>query len=147
MDAEEVEAMMLAMMEKDVDYPWYNEFFGPWAGQRNEDYNSWVLNDDVYDEMSKAMSRLAQGNLSMINYCDQMYSETGDSSWLDAARSGVEYRDILVQREAMLDAIGNIEDFHGSFEGDRPNFDVDQKSDEACAQFWVEHLLGYDRPY
>lgn len=86
---------MLAMMEKekekDVDYPWYNEFFGPWAVQRNEDYNSWVLNDDVYDEMSKAMSRLAQGN--------------------------------------------------------RPNFDVDQKSDEACAQFWVEHLLGYDRPY
>lgn len=213
MDAEEVEDMMLAMMERDedVDYPWYNEWFGPAAGMMNEDYSAWVLNEDVYDEMTAAMSRVTQGNLAMINYCDQMYSETNDPAWLDMARQGNEFRMNLVQREAMLNALGTIEDFHGSFEGDKPIFDVDQnsdgsfviefnewrnvgssispvfsnfgestitidpcldgttfaiqdtenvelmlhnqfapgftsngfESDEACAKFWVEHLLGY----
>lgn len=213
MDAEEIEDMMLAMMErdKDVDYPWYNELFGYTAGLMNEDYTSWVLNDDVYDEMTAAMSRLTQGNLALINYCDQMYSETNNPAWLEMARNGNDYRMNLVQREAMLDAIGNVEDFHGTYEGDKPYFDVDQRndgtfviefnewrnvgstaspvfsnygestitidpcldgttfaiqdtetvelmlhnqyaagftsdgfeSDEACAQFWVEHLLGY----
>ena len=43
LDAEDLTRFLSLFIDKtkDVDMPWYNELFGPAAGQCNEDYSEW----------------------------------------------------------------------------------------------------------
>ena len=62
LDDTEMERFLTLLMDrtKDVDIPWYSELLGPSAGQVNEDYSEWRVNDEKTDRLVYMASVLSE---------------------------------------------------------------------------------------
>ena len=131
MSDEDMEKTLLAMMNgrENHDYPWYNELFGPIAGQINNDYSSWTMNQDKLNNLYRSMNGLVEGNMYLINVFDQAYSETGVKDYKTIADNLSDGEYSITQKAALLNSLTHVDQFNGDYKGDNPTFDITTKAD------------------
>ena len=73
LDAEDLTRFLSLFIDKttDVDMPWYNELFGPAAGQCNEDYSEWKTNNDKLNQVLAYSSIISEVTLKAIQGVDK----------------------------------------------------------------------------
>ena len=73
LDAEDLTRFLSLFIDKtkDVDMPWYNELFGPAAGQCNEDYSEWNVNNDKLNQVLAYAGIISEVTLKAIQGVDK----------------------------------------------------------------------------
>ena len=73
LDAEDLTRFLKLFIDKtkDVDMPWYNELFGPAAGQCNEDYSEWNVNNDKLNQVLAYAGIISEVTLKAMQGIDK----------------------------------------------------------------------------
>lgn len=134
LDDTDMERFLTLLMDqtKDVDTPWYSELLGPSAGQLNEDYSEWQVNDEKTDmlvHMASVLSEVVLCNMKKVDkdqYPDK-YSDLRD----------IRYE--MVQRITLLQEVRGVKAFRGDLYAEAPDIDVVRSEDLSFTLTYKEY--------
>ena len=122
LDAEDLTRFLSLFIDKtkDVDMPWYNELFGPAAGQCNEDYSEWKTNNDKLNQVLAYAGIISEVTLKAMQGVDK-----------DAYELLEDERNVMLQRITVLQAVREVGVFRADIYADS-SIKVKYTMDSSC---------------
>ena len=123
LDAEDLTRFLSLFIDKtkDVDMPWYNELFGPAAGQCNEDYSEWKTNNDKLNQVLAYAGIISEVTLKAMQGVDKdAYELLGDE------------RNVMLQRITVLQAVREVGVFRADIYADSPDIKIEEDAESRA---------------
>mgnify|MGYP000767332466 CR=1 FL=1 len=126
LDAEDLTRFLSLFIDKtkDVDMPWYNELFGPAAGQCNEDYSEWNVNNDKLNQVLAYAGIISEVTLKAMQGVDKDENQ-------DAYELLEDERNVMLQRITVLQAVREVGVFRADIYADS-SIKVKYTMDSSC---------------
>lgn len=134
LDDTDMERFLTLLMDqtKDVDTPWYSELLGPSAGQVNEDYSEWQVNDEKTDMLVYMASVLSEVVLYGMKKVDS-------DQYPDKYNALRDIRYDMVQRITLLQEVKGVDAFRGELYAEAPDIDVVHPEDLSFTLTYKEY--------
>lgn len=130
------EFLGLCMNGEDVNVPWYNEFFGPTAGQVNQDYSKWTVDTDKVDRILYEVANTDAQMLYLLQHIDN------DSALDETLNTQLNQ---IIQRQTLLLTVEGIGEFHGQYKNNQPNISIEQTENQLIVLNFKEYRnIGSD---
>ena len=123
LDAEDLTRFLKLFIDKtkDVDMPWYNELFGPAAGQCNEDYSEWKTNNDKLNQVLAYSGIISEVTLKAMQGVDK-----------DAYELLEDERNVMLQRITVLQAVREVGVFRADIYADSPDIKIEEDEESKA---------------
>ena len=123
LDAEDLTRFLSLFIDKtkDVDMPWYNELFGPAAGQCNEDYSEWNVNNDKLNQVLAYAGIISEVTLKAMQGVDK-----------DAYELLEDERNVMLQRITVLQAVREVGVFRADIYADSPDIKIEEDEESKA---------------
>ena len=123
LDAEDLTRFLSLFIDKtkDVDMPWYNELFGPAAGQCNEDYSEWKTNNDKLNQVLAYAGIISEVTLKAMQGVDK-----------DAYELLEDERNVMLQRITVLQAVREVGVFRADIYADSPDIKIEEDEESKA---------------
>ena len=123
LDAEDLTRFLKLFIDKtkDVDMPWYNELFGPAAGQCNEDYSEWNVNNDKLNQVLAYAGIISEVTLKAMQGVDK-----------DAYELLEDERNVMLQRITVLQAVREVGVFRADIYADSPDIKIEEDEESKA---------------
>ena len=123
LDAEDLTRFLKLFIDKtkDVDMPWYNELFGPAAGQCNEDYSEWNVNNDKLNQVLAYAGIISEVTLKAMQGVDK-----------DAYELLEDERNVMLQRITVLQAVREVGVFRADIYADSPDIKIEEDAESRA---------------
>ena len=127
LDAEDLTRFLSLFIDKtkDVDMPWYNELFGPAAGQCNEDYSEWNVNNDKLNQVLAYAGIISEVTLKAMQGIDKDENQ-------DAYDLLEKKRNDMLQRITVLQAVREIGVFRADIYADSPDIKIEEDEESKA---------------
>ena len=139
LDAEDLTRFLSLFIDKtkDVDMPWYNELFGPAAGQCNEDYSEWNVNNDKLNQVLAYAGIISEVTLKAMQGIDKDENQ-------DAYELLEDERNVMLQRITVLQAVREVGVFRADIYADSPDIKIedDEESKALTIKFKEYRNIG-----
>lgn len=120
------------MHKEDVDVPWYNELFGPSAGQASEDYSKWTVDKDKVNKLMSQISNTSDQTLLLIQNIDS-------NKYPDAYKLLKKQRNQIIQRQTLLNVVQETGEFHGDYKAGAPSISIESGADDSLVLNFKEY--------
>lgn len=124
MTAEEITQLMCACTYKVEDYK-YGPNIGIIAGMMNEDYSSWMVDQEKCTNIYNSLSSLSNNYLITCCVYNEAYEKSQDETFKIKLDEYEAIRKELLQRMALWGSFGTIDEIHGEYQGDKPIITVE----------------------
>ena len=127
LDAEDLTRFLKLFIDqtKDVDMPWYNELFGPAAGQCNEDYSEWKTNNDKLNQVLAYSGIISEVTLKAMQGVDK-----------DAYELLEDERNVMLQRITVLQAVREVGVFRADIYADSPDIKIEEDAETILTTYF-----------
>ena len=127
LDAEDLTRFLKLFIDKtkDVDMPWYNELFGPAAGQCNEDYSEWNVNNDKLNQVLAYAGIISEVTLKAMQGIDKDENQ-------DAYELLEDERNVMLQRITVLQAVREVGVFRADIYADSPDIKIEEDAESRA---------------
>ena len=127
LDAEDLTRFLKLFIDKtkDVDTPWYTELFGPSAGQVNEDYSEWNVNNDKLNQMLLYTSILSEVTLKAMQGVNKDENPKAYNLLEDE-------RNVMLQRITVLQEIQEVGVFRADIYADSPDIKIEEDEESKA---------------
>ena len=127
LDAEDLTRFLSLFIDKtkDVDMPWYNELFGPAAGQCNEDYSEWKTNNDKLNQVLAYAGIISEVTLKAMQGIDKDENQ-------DAYDLLEKKRNDMLQRITVLQAVREVGVFRADIYADSPDIKIEEDAESRA---------------
>ena len=127
LDAEDLTRFLSLFIDKtkDVDTPWYTELFGPSAGQVNEDYSEWNVNNDKLNQMLLYTSILSEVTLKAMQGVNKDENPKAYNLLEDE-------RNVMLQRITVLQEIQEVGVFRADIYADSPDIKIEEDEESKA---------------
>ena len=127
LDAEDLTRFLSLFIDKtkDVDMPWYNELFGPAAGQCNEDYSEWKTNNDKLNQVLAYAGIISEVTLKAMQGVDKDENPK-TYNLLEKKRND------MLQRITVLQAVREVGVFRADIYADSPDIKIEEDAESRA---------------
>ena len=127
LDAEDLTRFLSLFIDKtkDVDMPWYNELFGPAAGQCNEDYSEWKTNNDKLNQVLAYAGIISEVTLKAMQGIDKDENPK-TYNLLEKKRND------MLQRITVLQAVREVGVFRADIYADSPDIKIEEDAESRA---------------
>ena len=131
LDAEDLTRFLKLFIDKtkDVDMPWYNELFGPAAGQCNEDYSEWKTNNDKLNQVLAYAGIISEVTLKAMQGIDKDENQ-------DAYDLLEKKRNDMLQRITVLQAVREVGVFRADIYADSPDIKIEEDAESILTTYF-----------
>ena len=131
LDAEDLTRFLSLFIDKtkDVDMPWYNELFGPAAGQCNEDYSEWKTNNDKLNQVLAYAGIISEVTLKAMQGIDKDENQ-------DAYDLLEKKRNDMLQRITVLQAVREVGVFRADIYADSPDIKIEEDAETILTTYF-----------
>ena len=131
LDAEDLTRFLKLFIDKtkDVDMPWYNELFGPAAGQCNEDYSEWKTNNDKLNQVLAYAGIISEVTLKAIQGVDKDENPK-TYNLLEKERND------MLQRITVLQAVREVGVFRADIYADSPDIKIEEDAETILTTYF-----------
>ena len=131
LDAEDLTRFLKLFIDKtkDVDMPWYNELFGPAAGQCNEDYSEWNVNNDKLNQVLAYAGIISEVTLKAMQGIDKDENQ-------DAYDLLEKKRNDMLQRITVLQAVREVGVFRADIYADSPDIKIEEDAETILTTYF-----------
>ena len=131
LDAEDLTRFLSLFIDKtkDVDMPWYNELFGPAAGQCNEDYSEWKTNNDKLNQVLAYAGIISEVTLKAMQGVDKDENQ-------DAYELLEDERNVMLQRITVLQAVREVGVFRADIYADSPDIKIEEDAETILTTYF-----------
>lgn len=139
MDEDDMETTICLLMDdgEDVNLPWYDNWNLLNGGP--DDYSVWHLDEDKYAGFCNGMNAVSNDNLMMINIYDAQCEITGDMTYRNLADNEENRRMTIVQRNALVQSLGNVSSFRAEYGEDSPTISISYAEDGSLSFDYKDH--------
>lgn len=141
MNESDMEALFIEMMTltNEENYSWLEEKISLGFNIINEDYYEWTIDEEKWSGFTQGLNLVSQYNLVAINNLQDMNRP-------DAVEACAKLRKNIVQKQAVADAMHNVNKFRASYGADRPYINIAKKDTgeyEICfKEYYAYHALN-----
>ena len=131
LDAEDLTRFLSLFIDKtkDVDMPWYNELFGPAAGQCNEDYSEWKTNNDKLNQVLAYAGIISEVTLKAMQGIDKDENPK-TYNLLEKKRND------MLQRITVLQAVREVGVFRADIYADSPDIKIEEDAETILTTYF-----------
>ena len=131
LDAEDLTRFLKLFIDKtkDVDMPWYNELFGPAAGQCNEDYSEWNVNNDKLNQVLAYAGIISEVTLKAMQGIDKDENPK-TYNLLEKKRND------MLQRITVLQAVREVGVFRADIYADSPDIKIEEDAETILTTYF-----------
>ena len=131
LDAEDLTRFLSLFIDKtkDVDMPWYNELFGPAAGQCNEDYSEWNVNNDKLNQVLAYAGIISEVTLKAMQGIDKDENPK-TYNLLEKKRND------MLQRITVLQAVREVGVFRADIYADSPDIKIEEDAETILTTYF-----------